>query len=171
MNTTLTPLMPKGWAMAATRRKYLQRVGWLFVVSVVSLLSSCATTDINAIAPPVADGSSSLALGRIIYVTKCAKCHASEPVHNYTRAEWQQIMQRLSPNTLYGEMTLALMNPETRSLGLVFMDQYVGAVPGAPLPFGQSGLLVWPQVSGLIAGIVVLFTLAYVSFQRQEVRS
>jgi len=86
-------------------------------------------------------------------------------------AEWQQIMQRLSPNTLYGEMTLALMNPETRSLGLVFMDQYVGAVPGAPLPFGQSGLLVWPQVSGLIAGVVVLFTLAYVSFQRQEVRS
>ena len=86
-------------------------------------------------------------------------------------AEWQTIMQRISPNMLYGEMTLALMNPETRSLGLVFMEQYRGAVPGAPLPFGQSGLLVWPHVAGLVAGVVALFTLAYVSFQRQEVRS
>lgn len=86
-------------------------------------------------------------------------------------AEWRTIMQRLSPNTLYGEMTLALMNPETRSLGLVFLEQYAGAVPGAPLPFGQSGLLIWPHVAGLVAGVVTLFTLAYVSFQRQEVRS
>lgn len=86
-------------------------------------------------------------------------------------AEWQSIIQRMSPNTLYGEMTLALMNPETRSLGLVFMEQYRGAVPGAPLPFGQSGLLVWPHLAGLIAGVVTLFTLAYISFQRQEVRS
>lgn len=86
-------------------------------------------------------------------------------------AEWQTIMQRISPNTLYGEMTLALMNPETRSLGLVFLEQYRGAVPGAPLPFGQSGLLVWPHVAGLTAAVVLLFTVAYVSFQRQEVRS
>jgi ABC-2 type transport system permease protein len=44
-------------------------------------------------------------------------------------------------------------------------------VPGAPLPFGQSGLLVWPHFAGLFATVVLVFTLAYVSFQRQEVRN
>ncbi|MBL9142359.1 MAG: hypothetical protein JNM99_01645 [Verrucomicrobiaceae bacterium] len=116
MNTTLTPLMPKGWAMAATRRKNLQRVGWLFVVSVVSLLSSCATTDINAIAPPVADGSSQLARGRIIYVTKCAKCHAPEPVHNYTRAEWQQIMPEMVEETHLNPSDAAAVTAYVESL-------------------------------------------------------
>jgi ABC-2 type transport system permease protein len=86
-------------------------------------------------------------------------------------AEWLQIMQRVSPSVLYSEMTLALMSPETRSLGLVFMEQYSGAVPGSPLAFAQSGLLIWPHLAGLIAGVVLVFTLAYVSFQRQEVRS
>ena len=46
-----------------------------------------------------------------------------------------------------------------------------GAITGAPLPLGQSLLLVWPQFTGLIAAMVLLFTLAYVSFQRQEVRA
>ena len=63
------------------------------------------------------------------------------------------------------------MHPATRSLGLVFMSQLEGALVGAPLPFGQSALLIWPQLSGLIAVMVVVFTLAYVSFQRQEIRA
>ena len=42
---------------------------------------------------------------------------------------------------------------------------------GAPLPLSQSLLLIWPQITGLIAGLLVLFALAYVAFQRQEVRA
>ena len=42
---------------------------------------------------------------------------------------------------------------------------------GAPLPLGQSLLLVWPQITGLIAIAILLFTLAYVAFQRQEIRA
>jgi len=99
MDTALTSNTPKGKTVAAIQGKHRQRVGWLFVVSVVSLLSSCATTDINVIAPPVADGSSQLARGRIIYVTKCAKCHAPEPVQNYTAAEWHTIMPEMVEET------------------------------------------------------------------------
>jgi ABC-2 type transport system permease protein len=93
------------------------------------------------------------------------------PASIIANAEWQAVAQRLSPNVLYNEMTLALLSPETRSLGLVFFEQLSGAVPGAPLPFGQSGLLVWPHFAGLFATVVLVFTLAYVSFQRQEVRN
>jgi ABC-2 type transport system permease protein len=42
---------------------------------------------------------------------------------------------------------------------------------GTPLPLGQSILLVWPQVTSLIAGTIILFVIAYVVFQREEVRA
>jgi ABC-2 type transport system permease protein len=94
-----------------------------------------------------------------------------EPASALANAEAQQLISRLSPNTLYGEMTLALLNPETRALGLVFLSQLQGAVMGSPLPFAQSGLLIWPHLAGMVAALVVVFTIAYVSFQRQEVRA
>jgi ABC-2 type transport system permease protein len=42
---------------------------------------------------------------------------------------------------------------------------------GAPLPLDQSVLLVWPQITGLIAITILLFALTYVIFQRQEIRA
>ena len=81
-----------------------------------------------------------------------------------------QGLSRLSPNTLFAETTLAFLNPSTRSLGLVLQSQMQGAISG-PLPFGESIALVWPQVTGLLASFIVLFTIAYVTFQRQEVRA
>jgi ABC-2 type transport system permease protein len=83
----------------------------------------------------------------------------------------QLSLSRLSPNTLFGESVLAVLNPSTRALGLVFPSQLRGAIPGAPLPFEQSLLLVWPQITGLIAAAILLFAATYVVFQRQEVRA
>jgi ABC-2 type transport system permease protein len=97
--------------------------------------------------------------------------NAFDPMTAVHQAEISQAISRISPNTLYGEITLALLNPATRSLGLVFMSQLQGALVGAPLPFGESAILVWPQLSGMIAVMVVVFTIAYVSFQRQEIRA
>jgi ABC-2 type transport system permease protein len=85
--------------------------------------------------------------------------------------ELQQTLSRISPSTLFGESVLGILHPTTRALGPVFMSQLEGAVMGAPLPLGQSLLLVWPQVTGLIAGTIVLFVIAYIAFQRQEVRA
>lgn len=87
------------------------------------------------------------------------------------QAQTELALNRLSPNVLYGEATVALLNPETRTLGLVFLGQLQGSVPGAPLPFSQSLLLIWPQVTGLFAAAILLFTGTYVVFQRQEIRA
>jgi ABC-2 type transport system permease protein len=87
------------------------------------------------------------------------------------QARIEQAIARLSPNTLYGEATIALLNPSTRTLGPVFFSQLEGAVMGAPLPVVQSMLLIWPHLTGLVAATIVLFTIVYVTFQRQEVRA
>lgn len=83
----------------------------------------------------------------------------------------QTAVARLSPNTLFLEITLALLNPATRTLNPVMFSQLEGAVLGAPLPLGQSILLTWPQSTGLLASMILLFALTYVIFQRQEIRA
>jgi ABC-2 type transport system permease protein len=78
---------------------------------------------------------------------------------------------RLSPNTLFAETMIALLDPTTRSLGPILYSQLERAMLGSPLRFGQSVLLIWPQFAGLIAEVILLFTAAYVLFQRQEIRA
>ena len=51
--------------------------------------------------------------------------------------------------------------PSVRSLGPLTMEQVQGAIP-SPLPLGQSLLVVWPQLTGLIAATVICFALSYV---------
>jgi ABC-2 type transport system permease protein len=84
--------------------------------------------------------------------------------------EWQTMLLRISPNTLFQEVVLALLSPTTRSLGPVYLEQLQGAVI-SPLPLGESVLIAWPQAVGLIAGTIVLFVAGYIVFQRQEVRA
>jgi ABC-2 type transport system permease protein len=83
----------------------------------------------------------------------------------------QQAVARLSPQTLYGEITAILLDPAARSVGPLFIDQLQGALLGAPLPTIASLAIIWPQMSGLIAAMILLFTAAYVLFQRQEIRA
>jgi ABC-2 type transport system permease protein len=85
--------------------------------------------------------------------------------------EWQQILARFSPNQLFGECVLAVLSPTTRSLGPIYVEQLQGAVMGSGLPLGQSLLIAWPQMVGLVAGSIVMFVASYIVFQRQEVRA
>lgn len=87
------------------------------------------------------------------------------------QANTELALSRFSPNTLYAETMVALLRPEIRSLGILLPTQLEGAILGAPLPLSQSLLLVWPQLTGLIAASILLFALAYVLFQRQEIRA
>jgi ABC-2 type transport system permease protein len=102
---------------------------------------------------------------------------AVHPVQNNSvdaviaQAQLQQTLSRLSPNTLYVESTFALLNPAVRAFGLVLPSQLDGALVGTPLPLGQSLLLIWPHLTGLIAATILLFAVAYVLFQRQEIRA
>jgi ABC-2 type transport system permease protein len=77
---------------------------------------------------------------------------------------------RLMPNQLFSDATTTLLMPSVRSLGPLTMEQIYGTVPG-PLPLGQSLLLVWSQVTGLIAATILCFVISYVSFMRREIRS
>lgn len=91
---------------------------------------------------------------------------------NLAYIQTEQVVQRLSPNTLYGEITRALLNPETRNLGVVLVTLgEARAMLPTPLPVSQSFLLIWAQLTGLIAATIVLFAAAYVVFQRQEIRA
>jgi ABC-2 type transport system permease protein len=93
------------------------------------------------------------------------------PQEVLAQIQLEQTLTRLSPNTLYGEITLALLRPTVRAMGLVLPIQLEGAVLGTPLPLSQSLLLIWPQLTGLVAATIILFALGYVLFQRQEIRA
>ncbi|MFS0722962.1 ABC transporter permease subunit [Paenibacillus sp. 1P07SE] len=79
-------------------------------------------------------------------------------------------LNRLSPAELFNEATTTLLMPAVRSLGPLTMEQLVGALP-SPLPLGQSLLLVWPQLTGLLAATMICFGISYYLFMRQEIRS
>jgi len=79
-------------------------------------------------------------------------------------------LMRLMPNQLFSEATTTLLMPSVRSLGPLSMEQVYGTIPG-PLPLGQSLMLVWPQVTGLVAATILCFLISYVSFMKREIRS
>ena len=86
------------------------------------------------------------------------------------RIQFRLFLDRLSPNTLYAEVISTFLNPETRALGPVLDIQLEGAIR-SPLPLSQSILLSWPQLTGMVAGVLLLFAGTYVLFQRQEIRA
>lgn len=94
----------------------------------------------------------------------------SPPQAIYFYEKLNFILAQIMPNQLYSGATTTILMPSVRSLGPLTMEQVQGTIPG-PLPLGQSLLLVWPQVTGLIAASVVCFAISYHSFMRKEIRS
>ena len=87
-------------------------------------------------------------------------------VHN---AELQQMLMRLSPGILFQEATTALLLPLVRSLGVITMSQAAYMMPN-PLNLGQSIILIWPHITGLVSLSAICFAISYVLFMRQEIR-
>ncbi|HHW55783.1 MAG: ABC transporter permease, partial [bacterium] len=79
-------------------------------------------------------------------------------------------LSRLSPATLYSEAITTILTPEVRTLGPIFLEQVEGAIAGA-LPLGQSLLLIWPHLTGLVAATLICFAASYLLFLRQEIRA
>ena len=77
---------------------------------------------------------------------------------------------RIMPAQLYTDATTTLLLPSVRSLGPLTMEQMAAAIP-TPLPVRESLLIVWPQLTGLIAGAMGCFALAYFQFMRREIRT
>ena len=97
------------------------------------------------------------------------------PAENASAQEWIDygekilLMQRISPSTLFSEATTTLLMPKVRSMGMITEDFY-SIIPN-PLPLWQSVLLVWPQLTGIIAATLISFAISYILFMRQEIRS
>jgi ABC-2 type transport system permease protein len=119
---------------------------WLFFALFMGLLAGV----IAGVLYPVTDSST-----------------VADQLHNY---QCQQAVSRLSPATLYSESVATILDPSVRSLGVVLTSQVQNAVVG-DLPLGQSLLLVWPHLTGLIALTMICFAVSYVVFMRQEVRA
>ena len=79
-------------------------------------------------------------------------------------------LNQIIPNELFNGITSTLLMPTVRSIGPLTMEQVEGAIPG-PLPLGQSLVIVWPQLTGLIALTLLCFIFSYLLFMRREIRS
>lgn len=77
---------------------------------------------------------------------------------------------RISPSNLYVDACTTLLMPTVRSLGPVSVEQMLGTLPNA-ISLRNSLMLVWPQLSGLIAFTLFLFAISYYLFMRKEIRS
>jgi len=75
----------------------------------------------------------------------------------------------ISPSTLYGEVIQALLIPSHPVMWMVSM-YYTGMEPN-PLPLSQSLLIIWPQLTTLIALTALCFAGSYIKFMREEIRS
>jgi len=109
-----------------------------------------------------------------IIVNVVAKAAAPEgTITDQQIARYQELITglfRWLPSQLYSDATTIFLVPSVRSLGPLTMEQVIGTIP-SPLPLTQSILLVWPQLTGLIAGTILCFLLSYRSFMRREIRS
>ncbi len=85
-------------------------------------------------------------------------------------ASLNQMLARLSPDTLFQEATVATLMPQVRTLGPLLVTQAIGMIPN-PLPLGASLFLIWPQTVGLLALTSICFAIAYIKFMTQEIRS
>lgn len=77
---------------------------------------------------------------------------------------------RFAPNQLYTDVATTLLMPSIRSLGPLTTEQMAGAIP-SPLSLKESLMIVWPQITGLLASTAVCFALTYFFFMRREIRS
>lgn len=69
----------------------------------VAVLPGCVSLEETA--PPVAmlrtgtGHPATLEQGRIIYLTRCTKCHSAERVTRYSRSQWHEILPKMAEET------------------------------------------------------------------------
>lgn len=81
-----------------------------------------------------------------------------------------QTILRFSPNWLFGQASSALLHPAVRTLGTITPAQMAYMLPN-PLSLGQSLILIWPNLIGLVSLSVICFGISYILFMQQEIRA
>ena len=87
-------------------------------------------------------------------------------------------LQRVSPTYLFMEASSNLLQPPLAgsTLGGTFIyEVFAGGLQdylvANPLSLGQTLLLVWPQLTTLLALTIICFAASYIVFMRQEIRA
>jgi len=80
------------------------------------------------------------------------------------------MIMQVSPITLFWQIATILLVPGARTLGQIFQSA-AGGIPTSALPLGQSLLIVWPHMVGLLALTAICFAISYIKFMREEIRS
>jgi ABC-2 type transport system permease protein len=75
-----------------------------------------------------------------------------------------------SPNWLFGQASSMVLYPTYRSLSALTTSQMEYMLVN-PLSLGQSLMVVWPYMVGLISVSAICFAVSYVVFMKQEVRA
>jgi ABC-2 type transport system permease protein len=81
-----------------------------------------------------------------------------------------EMLLYVSPSELYTTASNVIMEPLMRVLSPVSYETIVKMIPN-PLSFWDSILLIWPHITALFAGMIIIFIVSYVSFIKQEIRS
>jgi len=81
-----------------------------------------------------------------------------------------QLLLYLSPSEIYTTASNVIMEPTMRVLGPVSYQTILRMIPN-PLSLEESLLLIWPHITALVAGMILIFIVSYVVFIKQEIRS
>lgn len=142
---------------------------WLALAMLFSILFQRTVT--------AALGSLSIWLFLAIFVWMIAKAIAGVIIPNPSTHEQvaqlayiETMISRISPSTLFADTIRILLNPIERTFGPILPGQAEGIIL-TPLAFGQSLLLIWPQITSLFALVAVCFGISYVKFMREEIRT
>jgi len=85
-------------------------------------------------------------------------------------AETFQRILTFSPNWILGQASSTVLYPTVRTLGTITAEQAAFMVPN-PLSLGQSLMVIWPYMVGLISLSAICFAISYIVFMKQEVRA
>jgi len=94
----------------------------------------------------------------------------STPEQLAYQSDVANVINRISPSTLYSESVSILLNPAARVFGLALESQAQGILP-TPLALDQSLILIWPHITTLFGLVAVCFGISYIIFMRAEIRA
>lgn len=115
----------------------------------------------------------SLVVGIVANTVRPPGTDAADPA-TVANATFADGLNHISPSTLYSEATIYLLSPEVNTQSpIVTGAQFLESQSQLPsqLSVTQSLILAVPQITGLLAMMLVCFIAAYILFMRQEVRA
>jgi ABC-2 type transport system permease protein len=95
---------------------------------------------------------------------------ASTPDAIARRSDVENVIDRISPSTLFSESVGILLNPAARVFGMALQSQAEGILP-TPLALDQSLILIWPHITTMFALVAACFGISYIIFMRAEIRA